>query len=180
MAYNFTDTKNELKKIEEWLSKEYSGIHTGRATPSVLDGIQTEVYGARQPIKNVASISIEDSKTLRVSPWDKGQIKAIEKAITQENLGLSVASDDMGLRVIFPQLTTENREKLVKVLKTKMEEARVSVRKERERTQDDMKQSALPEDEMFRAKEELQKFVDETNKNLELIFNKKETEVLTI
>ncbi len=178
MSYNFSKTKTEFDKVCEWLSKEFSGIHTGRAAPSILDGISVESYGAFQPIKNLASITIEDPKSLRVVPWDKGQIKDIESAINMANLGLSVASDDMGLRVIFPMLTTENRTKLVKVLKEKLEDARISIRKAREESIDDLKIADLPEDEDYRAKEELQKHVAEANAKLEAIFEKKEKEIM--
>lgn len=176
MSYNFSNFKNDLKKVEEFLSKEYSSLNTGRASPMVLDSIMVEVYGAMQPVKNVASVSIEDPKTLRVAPWDKTQIKGIEKSIQAANLGLSVAIDDAGLRVIFPQLTGETRQSLVKVLKSKLEDARITVRKEREKVSNDI--NTLTEDEKFRAKEELQKIIDEVNNNLENIFSKKETEVL--
>lgn len=176
MAYNTTNFKNELKKVEEWLSKEYGSVHTGRATPLILDSVMVESYGSFMPIKNVASVSIEDPKTLRIAPWDKNQIKGIESAINGANLGLSVVSDSDGVRAIFPMLTTENRSKLVKILKEKLEDARISVRKER---QDEInKTDELTEDEAKRAKDEIQKCVDETNKNLEAIFTKKENEVM--
>ena len=182
MQYNFSNFKMELKKVGDFLSKEYGQLNVGRASPAVLDGVSVEVYGARQPIKNVASVSIEDPKTLRIAPWDKNQIKDIEKAIVASNLGLSVATDDMGIRVIFPQLTTETREKLVKVLKEKLEEQRITVRRERERIWDDIqaqeKAGKMPEDDKFRAKEELQKIIDETNTSLEAIFEKKKKEVM--
>lgn len=176
MAYNTQSFKLELKKIEEWLSKEYSQVHTGRATPMVLDSINIESYGSHMPIKNVAGISIEDPKTLRIAPWDKGQIKEIEKAIAEANLGLSVASDSDGVRVIFPMLTTENRAKLAKVLKEKLEDARISVRKERQNEID--KLDDLPDDEKKRGKDDIQKVVDEANNNLEAIFTKKEGEIM--
>ena len=174
--YNTTNFKGQLKKVEEWLQKEYSQVHTGRATPMVLDSVMVDSYGAKMPIKNVASVTVEDPKTLRVVPWDKSQIKEIEKSVNASNLGLSVASDSDGVRVIFPMLTTENKEKLVKVLKDKLEDARISVRKER---QDEMnKLDDLSKDETKRGKDEIQKCVDETNKNLEGIFDKKEKEVM--
>ena len=164
------------------MAKEYGQLNIGRASPSVLDGVSVEVYGARQPIKNVASVSIEDPKTLRIAPWDKNQIKDIEKAIVASNLGLSVATDEAGIRVIFPQLTTENREKLVKVLKEKLEEQRITVRRERERVwnevQAEEKIGKMTEDEKFRAKDDLQKIIDEVNKNLEISFEKKQKEVM--
>ncbi|KKR79879.1 MAG: Ribosome recycling factor [Candidatus Nomurabacteria bacterium GW2011_GWA2_40_9] len=182
MQYNFLIFKGELKKIEEFLSKEYTQLNIGRASPMVLDGIVVESYGSFGPIKNVASISVEDPKTLRIAPWDKGHIKDIEKAIMASNLGLSTAVDDSGIRVIFPQLTTESRQRLVKLLKEKLEESRITVRQERERIWDEVqaleKESKMTEDEKFRAKEELQKVIDEANVNLEAIFEKKEREVM--
>ena len=182
MQYNFSNFKIGLKKIEEFLGKEYSQLSTGRASPMVLDGVSIESYGSYQPLKNVASISVEDPKTLRVAPWDKSQIKAIEKAITVADLGLSCATDESGIRVIFPQLTTETRQKLVKVLKEKLEEGRITVRKERGDIWDDIqkqeREAKMTEDEKIRAKDELQKIVDEANKNLEALFEKKEKEVM--
>ena len=182
MQYNFSQFKTEIKKVEEFLSKEYTQLNIGRASPMVLDGVSVESYGSRVPLKNVANISIEDPKTLRVAPWDKSQVKDVEKAIIASNLGLSVATDDLGIRVIFPQLTTETRGSLVKVLKEKLEEARITVRRERENIWQDVeekeKAGKLTEDEKFRDKDELQKLVDEANKNLEAMFEKKQKEVM--
>jgi ribosome recycling factor len=182
MQYNFSNFKTELKKAEEFLGKEYSQLNIGRASPMVLDGVSVESYGSYVPLKNTASISIEDPKTLRIAPWDKSQIKNIERALVASNLGLSVATDDLGIRVIFPQLTTETRQTLVKVLKEKLEESRIVVRRERETVFRDIeakeKEGKMTEDERFRAKEELQKIINETNSNLEVIFERKEHEVM--
>jgi len=182
MQYNFSVFKSELKKAEEFLNKEYGGLNAGRATPSILDGVSVSSYGSYVPVKNVASVSIEDPKTLRIAPWDKSQIKDIEKAIMAANLGISLATDDSGIRVIFPQLTTETRQSLVKVLKEKLEEARITVRRERERVWEDIqakeKEGKLTEDEKFRGKDELQKIIDDTNNALESIFEKKQKEVM--
>ncbi|MEK7088711.1 MAG: ribosome recycling factor [Patescibacteria group bacterium] len=182
MQYNFSNFKIEINKVSEYLSKEYSQLNIGRASPMILDGVSVESYGSYVPLKNIASVSIEDPKTLRIAPWDKGQIKEIEKSITSANLGLSVAIDDAGIRVNFPQLTTETRQTLVKVLKEKLEESRITIRKERERIWDEIqkleKESKMTEDEKFKGKEDLQKIIDEINRNLENIFEKKEKEVL--
>ncbi|HTE49040.1 MAG TPA: ribosome-recycling factor [Candidatus Paceibacterota bacterium] len=182
MPYNFSVFKVELKKVEDFLGKEYGQLNIGRASPMILDGVSVDSYGSYVPLKNVASISIEDPKTLRIAPWDKNQIKDIEKGVISANLGLSVATDDIGIRVIFPQLTTETRQTLVKVLKEKLEEQRITVRRERERIWEDVQKKEsdgkLTEDEKFRAKEELQKIIDETNRNLEIIFEKKQKEVM--
>jgi ribosome recycling factor len=117
-----------------------------------------------------------------VIPWDKSQLKEIEKEILTSDLGLSVATDSTGLRVIFPMLTTETREKLVKVLKGKLEDARVAIRKEREnnlREIDRMsREGEMSEDEKIRNKEKLQGIVDEANSSLEAIFSAKENVVM--
>lgn len=183
MAYNFSPFKDRAKGVSEWLVKELSGIRTGRATPAVLDGVQVESYGTRQPLKHVAAITIEDAKTLRVAPWDQSQIKAIESALAAANLGLSAATDSAGVRVIFPDLTAERRQMLIKIVKEKFEEARVSLRKEREKVWNEVvdleKAGKLSEDDKFRGKDELQKLVDEVNQHLEDIASKKEAELLS-
>ena len=182
MTYTFFRLKNELEKIEEWLRKEYSQIRTGQASPIILDGLQIDSYGSQVPIKNIASIIIEDPKTLRISPWDKQQVKNIEKAITVSNLGLSVSVDNLGIRVIFPQLTTETRTNLIKILKDKLEEARVSVRRERDQAWGDIQQKEknkeIVEDDKFSFKKELQEEIDLMNKKLEETFKKKESDIM--
>ncbi len=179
MAFNYTNLDNGLKESIDWLSREYSRLHTGRASPAYLDGVLVEAYGSFQSIKNVGSVGIEDARTLRISLWDKSVIKEVEKAINAANLGVSLAVDGEGMRVIFPTLTTENRSKLVKVLKDKLEDARISVRKERETAISMLKTEELPEDEDRRTKEEIQKRVDATNAKLESIFEQKEEEVMS-
>lgn len=168
--------------MKEWLKEELSGIRTGRATPGLIEKVHVEVYGVRQPIKQIASISIEDAKTLRIAPWDKGQIGPIQNAIEKENLGVSCAPDDAGLRVIFPMMTEENRKKMAKLIGEKLEEARVSLRKEREKIWEDIqekeKNSEISKDDKFRFKDDLQKFVDEYNKELADLALKKEKEIL--
>ncbi len=180
MAFDFSPLKTELEGAAEWLRKEYSGISTGRANPALLDGILVEVYGALQPIKNIASIGTEDPKTLRISPWDKSVSKEIEKAITTSSLPFSVTVDANGLRAILPQLTTENKQSIVKIIKTKMEDARITVRQARQKTEKDIEAAALPEDETFRTKADMQKLVDAANQNLESLFAKKEEELMTV
>ncbi len=182
MAYQFTELEKEFAATEERLSREFSSLNTGRATPLVLDMVQVESYGSRMPIKNVASVSIEDPKTLRVAPWDSSLIKEIERSIQAANLGLSLATDESGLRVIFPQLTTESRQRLVKSMKERLEEARIAIRKSREAVWEDIqekeKAGTMTEDDKFRGKEDLQRRVDAANKKLEDLFERKEKEVL--
>ncbi|MCD8528357.1 MAG: ribosome recycling factor [Candidatus Pacebacteria bacterium] len=109
MSYNFQETKDTLAHIEEWLRKEYSQISTGRANPILLDSIMIDSYGSKQPVKNVAAIHTEDARTLRIAPWDKSQIKDIERALTDSKLPFSIAVDSDGLRLHIPQLTEESK-----------------------------------------------------------------------
>lgn len=179
---SFETIKQKLEGVSLWLKGEYKAIQTGRATPMVLDNIAILQYGARTLISHTATVSIEDAKTLRVAPWDKSVIKDIEKAINEGDLGLSVSSDDGGLRVHFPMLTTETRVKLVKILKEKLEESRVRVRSIREEGNKEIdvleKEGAYGEDDKNRYKEELQKLVDDANNEVHDIFSKKEKEVM--
>lgn len=179
--FNFVETKEKIKDIENWLSKELSVIRTGRATPVILDFVQVDAYGSRMSIKEVANIIIEDVKTVRVEPWDQSLGKSIEKAIGNANLGLSIAPFEKGLRVIFPDLTAERREQFIKVVKNKLEEARVSIRGIRDKTSkaidDKEKDGGMSEDDKFRLKEEMQKMVDEANRKLEELATKKEVEI---
>ena len=177
--YDTNPFKQEAKQVQEWLAKEYSQIHTGRAAPALLDGVMVEAYGATQPLKNVASISIEDPKTLRVAPWDKSQIKDIERGLYASDLGFSIAIDDTGLRVIIPALTTETRQKLAKIAKERLEEARITIRKARESILNDFKEQKLPEDAMRNAKDDIQALVDAANNDLEALYKKKEAEILS-
>jgi ribosome recycling factor len=182
MAYNFSDADKKKSDIVDWLQNEYRSIQTGRATPQVLDLVHIDMYGARTPIAHTGSINIEDPRTLRVAPWDKTVIGQMEKAINDADLGLSVSSDDQGLRVHFPALTTETRQKLVKLLKDRLEEARIRVRGLREEVNKDIdsraKEGEYGEDDQHRYREEMQKLVDSANAELEGLFDKKEKEVM--
>lgn len=182
MSYTFTEIERKKADILTWLASEYRSIQTGRATPQVLDLVHIDMYGSRTPVAHAASVTIEDPRTIRVSPWDKTIIRDIEKAINDADLGLSVSSDDAGLRVNFPSLTTETRQKLVKLLKDRLEDARVRVRSLREETNKDIdareKAGEYGEDERARYRDEMQKIVDLANQELEILFSKKEKEVM--
>ena len=183
MAYNFSSFKDAIKVKESWLVSEFGNLRTGRVSPTILDAVSVESYGSRMPISHVSAISIEDAKTLRITPWDNSQLKVIEKAILAANLGVSVAPDNVGIRLSFPDLTEDRRKFLVKVVKTKLEEARVLLRQERDKTISDIqtKERAheITEDDRYRLKEELQKLVDEANKSLDALAGKKEKEIMS-
>jgi ribosome recycling factor len=182
MEYNFDEFNKGREGVIEWITKELSGIRTGRASINILDGVMVNSYGVKTPLNQVANLSSEDARSLRVKPWDKGLMSEIEKAIANLNLGVSTSADDEGVRVIFPELTTENREKLVKLAKTKTEEAKVSLRNERNLVTKDMEQGIkdgeIPEDDGKRFREQLQKLMDDTTRKIEEILANKETEIL--
>lgn len=182
MSYSFAKVEEEKLKVFEWLQSEYRSISTGRATPQVLDSVHIDMYGARTKIAHTGSVHIEDPKTLRVVPWDKSILSEMEKAVNEANLGLSVSSDAEGLRVHFPALTTESRQRLVKILKERLEEARVKIRGLREETNKDIdargKEGEYGEDERMRYREDLQKIIDSANAELESLFANKEKEVM--
>lgn len=181
MAYDFKQLKGKIKDAEEWLGREFGGIRTGRASPAVLDGIEVESYGSRMAIRELAAISLEDSRSLRIAPWDATQGKAIATAITSAGLGLSVSSDDRGVRVSFPELTSERRTMLLKVAKEKLEEARKHLRVARDESWKDIqakeKEGGMSEDEKFRLKTEMEKIVTDGGKALEVQFEKKDKEI---
>lgn len=169
------------KEIIDWLNTEYTGIRTGQATPALLDSLKVESYGSMMPLNQVGSVGIEDARTLRISLWDAGGIPAVEKALREADLGVSVATDSAGLRVIFPELTSERRVQLVKLAKSKFEDARVSVRSTRDEIMKDLdrqqKDGDISEDEKFTKKDVIQKKVDAINIQLERLYDSKETEV---
>lgn len=177
MRYDFSFFDARANDIVLWLQKEFATVRTGRATPTLLDGVQVESYGAYVPMNQVGNIGVEDPRTLRISVWDSSQVKAVEKAIIKADLGLSVVVDDKGLRVIFPELTGERREQLVKIAKAKLEEARVSLRSARDEAIKKMESLEMSEDDSRRTKEELQKRVDEKNRTVNELFEQKEQEI---
>ena len=181
MAYDFKPFEKRIKEIEERMGKELGSVRTGRAGPAILDGVQVESYGTRVPINQVANIAIEDARTLRISPWDMSLAKEIEKAITLANLGLSVGMDEKGVRVFFPELTAERRTSLVKLAKEKVEEMRTALRLARDEVWSDIQKQErdgeMPEDEKFRAKEEMQKKVDAANASFDTSLARKEKEI---
>ena len=173
--------KKRFTDIVEWLDKEFSTIRTGQATPTLLDGVRVESYGSMLPLNQVGSVGIEDARTLRISPWDATQVMAVEKAIADANLGLSVMADSSGVRVIFPELTGERRQQLVKLAKSKLEDARVSVKAVRDDIMKAIdaaeKSGDMSQDDKFTQKEEAQKLVDAANRALEARFGEKEAEI---
>ena len=169
------------KEIVGWLEREFASIRTGRATPALLDLVHVESYGTKVPLRQIGSVMNEDPKTLRISVWDQSQVKSVEKGIMEADLGVSVVPDAGGVRVIFPELTSERREQLLKIAKAKLEEARVSLRGARDEAVKEIdsleKSGKISEDERFKAKESLQKQVHALNTALTESYELKEKEI---
>ncbi len=181
MAYDFGALDAHIKETEEWLSREFGGIRTGRASPGLLDAVRVDVYGARTPLSQIGSVGIEDARTLRIVPWDKSLLKDAEKAIIDEDLGVSVATDDQGLRVFFPELTAERRTLLLKLANDRVEQARITLRGHRTDALKELdaseKDGGMGKDELFRLKEDVQKKIDAGSAALEVLAKKKHDEI---
>ncbi len=181
MAYSFAKFKSGVDGVLDHLAKEFAAIRTGRATPALLDSINVESYGSRVPLKQLGSVGVDDVRSLRITLWDKSQVKAVEQAISVANLGVSVTVDGPAIRVIFPDLTAEKRKLLSKVAGEKAEAARIALRQEREKTWNEIQageqDGTISEDEKFRLKEDLQAQVDEVNQKIKSALERKEAEI---
>lgn len=176
--------KEHFEKAIDHLKGEISSLRTGRATPALLDGLNVEAYDTMQDIKAVASISVADAKTINVQPWDKSILQNIETAIRNSDLGLNPINDGEMIRLILPDLTSERRTELVKVLSKKLEEARIAIRKMREDVRNKIekaeKEKEIGEDEKFGLQDDLEELVKEFNEKIKQIGEEKEAEILKV
>ena len=176
--------KQEFEKSIEYFKQDISSLRTGRATPAIVEDIPIEAYGTRQPLKAVASISVADAKTLNIDPWDKSLMQAVEHGLRISPLGINPVNDGKLIRLPLPELTSERRADLIKVLHQKSEAARIALRKIREdaRTEVEMAEEAkeMGEDEKFKMFDEIEKLVKEYNDKIKMIAEEKEKEITTI
>jgi ribosome recycling factor len=175
-------TKEQMIKTLETLKKELMRVRTGRASPSLLEGIRVEYYGSLAPLSQVASVSVPESRQITIQPWDPKVIGDIEKAILKSDLGLTPANDGKLIRITIPSPTEERRKELVKVVRKIGEEAKVAVRNLRrdanEALKDRKKEKGLPEDELFKRQEEVQKITDDFIGKIDQTIAEKEQEIL--
>ncbi len=178
------DAKDRMGKSVEALKTQMSKIRTGRAHPSLLDGIQVEYYGAATPLKQLANVVAEDARTLSISIFDRSMIQAVEKAILTSDLGLNPCSNGQTLRVPLPPLTEERRRDLTKIVRAEAENARVAVRNIRRDANADLKallkDKEISEDDDRRAQEEIQKLTDSYIKLVDEALAVKEKELMEI
>ena len=171
----------EMEKVIGFLEREVATIRTGRASPSLVEDIIVECFGQKFPLKQLAAISSPEPKKVLIQPWDKSYIEPIEKALSQSSLKVAPIVDKDLIRITLPPLSDEYRKSLIRILSEKQEEAKRTVRHWRERAWDEIqekfKTKEIREDDKFRAKEELQKLVDEYNEKIEEIGERKKKEI---
>jgi ribosome recycling factor len=174
----------EFNGVIDHFRQELGGIRAGRANPSMVENILADMYGVKTPIKQMASIGVQEARVMVIQPWDKNLIKEIEKAITMANLGLSVSSEMSLVRVTVPQMTEENRKELVKILNEKLEAAKVALRSVRENMKEEIvdgqKNGDITEDDRYQYIEEMEKKVAELNKVLQDLTEAKEKEIMSV
>ena len=178
------DVEERMNKTIGVLRSDFQTIRTGKASPSLLDRIQVDYYGSPTPINQLANISTPEARMLVIQPWDKSAISAIEKAILKSDLGITPTSDGIVIRLVLPQLTQENRKDLVKRVKKKGEEAKVSVRNIRRDGNDELKalekSKGITEDESKGAQENIQKLTDKFIAEVDKLVDNKEKEIMEV
>jgi ribosome recycling factor len=181
---NINDFKSDFDSAITFFKEDISGLRTGRASVAIVEDIIVEAYGAHQALKSVASINIPDAKTVNIEPWDKSILAAVEKSIRDSGIGLNPVNTGSQIRIFLPELTSERRQELIKVLHQKEETARIAIRKVREEVKEMVKSAEadneVTEDERYRLEEDLDRLVKEYNDKVKEITDKKEAEINTI
>ncbi len=182
IAQILSNTKTAMEKGLENSKREFSGIRSGKASPAMLDSVRVEAYGSMVPLNQVASVSAPEPRILLVSPFDKGQAKAIEKAIRESDLGLEPSNMGGVIRVPLPALNEQRRKELVKVLHKLAEEGRVAIRHSRTEARDKIKKltEGVSDDDKKHAEKDLQKLHDDYIAKIEALVQGKEAEIMEV
>ncbi len=179
-----TDAKSRMEKSLDALGHAFAKIRTGRAHPSILDAVMVEYYGSEVPVSQVANISVEDARTLAVTPWEKPMVGEVEKAILKSDLGLNPSTAGAVIRVPMPPLTEETRRGYTKQARAEAEQAKVAVRNIRRDAMADikelLKEKEISEDEERRAGDDIQKLTDELVKRIDQLLADKETDLMEV
>lgn len=178
------DAESRMDKALEALKNNFNKIRTGRAHPSILDGIYVSYYGADTPLNQLANIGMEDARTLTISPWEKTLVPEIEKAIMKSDLGLNPSTNGGLIRLPMPALTEETRKNYIKQARAEAEHARVSVRNIRRDVLSDvkalLKEKEITEDDEHRAQDEIQKITDKYTAQIDKFLSAKEEDLMEI
>ena len=179
-----SDAETKMKKSLEALHSAFNKIRTGRAHPSILDSVMVDYYGQETPLKQVASVNVEDNRTLAVSPWEKPLMQKIEKAIMMSDLGLNPSNNGDVIRIPMPMLTEETRKEMVKQAKADAEHGRVSVRNARRDAntmlKELLKEKEINEDEERHGEEAIQKLTDRYIAEVDKALKAKEEDLMAV
>ena len=177
------NTKLKMNSSVDYFSNSLQKIRTGRANPSLLSGIMVDYYGTQTPISQVASVSVPDSNSLLITPWDKTFIVKLDKAIRESDLGLNPQTTDESIRIPLPPLTEERRKDLIKIVKKESENAKVSIRNIRRDANNDLKNlnkdNLISDDDLKKNENDIQKLTDDFIRKIDDIFTSKEKELLS-
>ncbi len=178
------ETVDKMGKAVTHTSAEFAGIRTGRATPALVEKLKVDYYGAEVPLQQLAGFSVPEARLLVVSPYDKGSMRAIERAIQNSDLGITPSNDGQVIRLVFPQLTSERRKELVKVVRHKAEEGRIAIRNLRRTARHDLealeRDGEISADELDRAEKELEKLTHDQIAEIDRMLARKEQELLEV
>jgi ribosome recycling factor len=178
------DARQHMDKSVEATRSKFASVRTGRASPALLDRIHVDYYGAPTPLRQLATVSAPEARLLTVQPYDKGSIKAIERAILESDVGLTPNNDGQLIRLQIPELTEERRRQLVRVVRSLAEEGRVALRNIRRDVMHDLRElrdmGEAGSDDEHRAEDALQKLTDEKVKELDALLKGKEAEILEV
>ncbi len=178
------EAEEKMIKTEQVVINEFAGVRTGKASASLVENIQAEVYGSMMRIRELAGITTPEPRQLLIQPWDMGSIQAIEKAIQKANLGLSAVTQGKMIRISFPELSAERRQEFVKITKKMAEDGKVAVRHVRRDAMEELKKSVkaseTSEEEQEKAEKEIQKLTDQYVGKIEAHTVAKEKEILTV
>lgn len=177
------DATARMQKAVDFLEESLANIRAGKASVNVLNGVFVDYYGSQTPVSGVASVTVPDAKTILIQPWDKNMIRLIEKAIIDSNIGLTPSNNGESIRLSMPPLTEERRKELVKQSKGEAENARISLRNARRDAVEAFKKAVkegMPEDESKDGETQAQKLLEKFNKAIDVAFEKKEKEIMTV
>ena len=178
------DAEERMDKAITVAKEDFSGIRTGRATPAMFNKIVIEYYGAVTPVNQLASLSVPEPRMAVISPYDKGSLGLIERAIRDSDLGVNPTNDGNIIRIVFPQLTEERRREFIKVARTKAEDAKISIRNVRRKAKDDLdklgKVGDVGEDDVARAEKELERTTASYITSVDELLRHKEAELLEV
>jgi ribosome recycling factor len=184
MADSFKEAEGKMNKCVEATRGEFAAIRTGRATPALLDRIHVEAYGTTVPLKQVATVSAPDPRSLMIAAFDRSTVGDIRKAIEKSDLGLTPNVDGSAIRLSIPPLNEERRKDLVKIVKKKGEDGKIAVRNVRHKVHDDLrtqlKDHSITEDDNKRMQDQLQKLTDRFIKDIDQLVAAKEKEIMEV